>query len=69
MEVFSMVVWIVAIACAAGVAEKWLKNRRLELETRRGDGDDTVYAELDQLRERVEAVSYTHLTLPTTSRV
>ena len=55
MEVFTMVVWIVAIACTAGVAEKWLKNRRLELEARQG-GDESVYAELDQLRERVEVL-------------
>ena len=53
MEVFTMVVLIVAIACGTSLGEKYLKARRLERET---ELDDDVYQDLENLRERVEVL-------------
>ncbi|MDA1075354.1 MAG: hypothetical protein O3A63_11435 [Proteobacteria bacterium] len=54
MDVFTMVVIIVAIACTAGVIEKVLKHRRNELEQQ--PVNDEVYEELDRLRVRIEVL-------------
>jgi hypothetical protein len=53
MDVFTMIVIIVFIACTAGVVERLLKNRRAELEAQ---PTDDVYDELDALRQRVEVL-------------
>jgi cell division protein FtsB len=53
MEVFTMVVLIVLIASAAGVANNYLKNRRLAM---RNGGNGQVAAELEELRRRVETL-------------
>jgi hypothetical protein len=53
MDVFTMVVVIVAIGCGAGVANNYLRTRRLELE--RGPNVD-LEEELAGLKERVAAL-------------
>jgi hypothetical protein len=53
MDVFSMVVVIVAISVGAGVANNYLKTKRLQLQ---GGMNDSVRAELDALRERVRVL-------------
>jgi hypothetical protein len=53
MDVFTMVVVIVAIACTAGIVEKYLKVRRSEASQ---GVNDEVYDELERLRERVEVL-------------
>ena len=50
MEVFTMVVLIVAIACGAGVANNYLKNKRLE---REHAPSDEMLEELRALKQRV----------------
>jgi hypothetical protein len=52
MDVFTMVVVIVAISVGAGVANNYLRNRRLELQ----GGSGQMRAELDALRERVRVL-------------
>jgi len=53
MEVFEMVVLIVAIACVAGVINNYLKNQRLRL---KGAPAEDVLAELDAVKQRVAAL-------------
>ena len=50
MEVFSMVVAIVAISCTAGVINNYLKTRRLEYKQAPGA---ELEAELGALKERI----------------
>ena len=54
MEVFTMVVLIVLIACGTGVINEHFKTRRKELEQSSAGGE--VLDELDLLRERVEVL-------------
>ena len=53
MDVFTMVVIIVFIACAAGVADKYLRSRAQQ---RSAQGSDDVQQALDDLRSRVEVL-------------
>lgn len=53
MEVFTMVVLIVAISCGAGVINNYLKNQRL---VRQHGPDPAWEAELDHLKRRVAAL-------------
>jgi len=53
MDVFTMVVVIVAISVTAGVANNYLKVRRLHPE---GSASDDLRAELAALRERVKVL-------------
>jgi hypothetical protein len=53
MEVFTMVVLIVAISCGAGVINNYLKNQRLSL---KGAPSEDVLAELETLKQRVAAL-------------
>jgi cell division protein FtsB len=53
MDVFTMVVIIVAIACGAGAYNNYLKTRRQEAQS--APAED-VRAELDSLRARVETL-------------
>lgn len=53
MDVFSMVIIIVFIGCASGVANNFLKNQR---ERHRGAPASEVRAELDTLRARIETL-------------
>ncbi len=53
MDVFTMVVIIVAISCLAGVLNNHIKSRN---ETASLDGQDEIEAELDELRARVETL-------------
>jgi len=53
MDVFTMVVVIVAISVGAGVANNYLKNKRL---LHQGGMTDQVRGELDALRERVRVL-------------
>ena len=48
--VFLMVVLIVLISCAAGVAQKYIKLRQQELQTKTDDG---LREELQEVKERV----------------
>ncbi len=50
MEVFDMVVAVVAISCAAGVINNYLKNKRLE---RQVTPDPDLATELEALKQRV----------------
>ncbi|MEQ8861555.1 MAG: hypothetical protein RIC56_23165 [Pseudomonadales bacterium] len=50
MDVFTMVVIIVAISCLAGVLNNFLKTKRATL--RQGPGDEAM-AEIEALKERV----------------
>ncbi len=50
MAVFDMVVAVVAISCAAGVINNYLKNKRLE---RQVDADPDLAKELEALKQRV----------------
>ena len=52
MEVYTMVVAIVAISVGAGLAREYLKTRRYESNGRSGE----VLAELEALRERVRVL-------------
>jgi len=53
VDVFTMVVIIVAVSCGAGVANNYLKNRRLE---RQGGRGEEFRSELEALRERVRVL-------------
>lgn len=53
MDVFTMVVIIVAVGCLAGVANNYLKNQR---DRDGAAADDGHLAELDELRERIEVL-------------
>jgi len=53
MEVFTMVVLIVAISCGAGVINNYLKNQRL---MQRSPPNQDLQAEVDDLKERVAAL-------------
>ena len=53
MDVFTMVVIIVVISCAAGVANNYLKNQR---DRQRQEAVEAPSAELDALRERIEVL-------------
>jgi hypothetical protein len=53
MEMFSMVVAIVAISCAAGAYNNYLKTRRHEA---RSNNSEEFAGELDELRERIEVL-------------
>ena len=53
MDVFTMVVIIVAISCGAGAYNNYLKTRKLE--AKKAPSDD-VLAELDEMRERVQVL-------------
>jgi hypothetical protein len=50
MEVFGMIVAIVAISCAAGVINNYLKTKRMSY--RQGPGEE-VQVEIDALKRRV----------------
>ncbi len=54
MEVFTMVVLIVLIACGTGVLNQHFKTRRKELE--HSSPNDDVYDEVEMLRERIEVL-------------
>ncbi|MCZ6644455.1 MAG: hypothetical protein O7G86_08860 [Gammaproteobacteria bacterium] len=54
MEVFTMVVLIVFIACGTGVINEHFKTRRKELE--HSSPNDDVYDEVEMLRERIEVL-------------
>jgi hypothetical protein len=53
MEVFSMIVWIVAISCGAGVINNYLKTKRM---APKGAPGEDVLAEIEALRQRVAAL-------------
>jgi phage shock protein C len=53
MEVFTMVVLIVAISCGAGVINNYLKNQRMTL---RSAPSEELLGELDALKQRVAAL-------------
>jgi phage shock protein C len=53
MEVFTMVVLIVAISCGAGVINNYLKNQRMML---KGAPSEELLGELDALKQRVAAL-------------
>lgn len=50
MDVFSMVVAIVAISCLAGMVNNYLKTRRMSYKAAPGE---EVAAELESLKQRV----------------
>lgn len=53
MEVFTMVVLIVAISCGAGVINNYLKNQRMVL---KGAPSEELQGELDALKQRIAAL-------------
>ena len=53
MDVFTFVIVIVVVGCAAGVLKDYLKNQR---ELASGEGKEDLLEELDRLRERVEVL-------------
>ena len=54
MSVFTMTVWIVAIACATGVLTEYLKTRRKEVEANLRAGErGAPESEITALSERV----------------
>lgn len=53
MDVFTMVVLIVLIACVTGVAKVHFENRKREQATQ---VDDDLRGELDGIKERVEVL-------------
>ena len=54
MSVFTMTVWIVAIACATGVLTEYLKTRRKEVEANLRAGErGASESEITALSERV----------------
>ncbi len=53
MDVFTMVVIIVAISCGAGMYNNYLKTRKQEANNA---PSEDVLAELDALRQRVEVL-------------
>jgi 16S rRNA A1518/A1519 N6-dimethyltransferase RsmA/KsgA/DIM1 with predicted DNA glycosylase/AP lyase activity len=54
MDVFTFVIIIVVIGCGTGVITEYLKTKRKTAEA--GDADESVYEELDRLRERIEVL-------------
>ena len=52
MDVFKMVVIIVAISCGAGMYSNYLKSKKHA----HSENADELYAEIDRLRERVEVL-------------
>ncbi len=55
MNVFHMVIWIVAIVSVASVLEKYFKTRAKEAEARSSTDEGTV-ARIDALEERVQVL-------------
>ena len=53
MEVFTFVVIIVLIGCGSGVISTYLKTRSEDAQVK---VDDSVYGDLEDLRERVEVL-------------
>lgn len=53
MDVFTFVIIIVIVGCGTGVLSEYFKHKR---KTAEFQGDDSVYEELDRLRERVEVL-------------
>jgi len=53
MDVFTMVVIIVAISCGAGAYNNYLKTRKLEAKSA---PSEDLLAEVDALRERIEVL-------------
>ncbi|MGD8832827.1 MAG: hypothetical protein PVF57_19630 [Pseudomonadales bacterium] len=53
MDVFTFVIIIVVIGCGTGVLTEYFKQKR---KTAQFEPDETVYQELDQLRERIEVL-------------
>ena len=53
MDVFTFVIIIVIVGCGTGVLTEYFKHKRKTADLK---GDDTVYEELDRLRERVEVL-------------
>jgi phosphoribosylanthranilate isomerase len=53
MDVFTMVVVIVAISVGAGVANNYMKLKRLQLH---GSSSEEVLSQLDGLRERIRVL-------------
>ena len=53
MDVFTMVVVIVAISVGAGVANNYMKFKRLQ---HQGSTSDELLAQLDGLRERIRVL-------------
>jgi len=53
MDVFTMVVVIVAVSCFAGVLTKYLESRKEEKSEEVSEG---VLEEMDQLRQRIEVL-------------
>ena len=54
MEVFTMVVLIVAVSCAAGVANNYIKMQSKR--EKHAQADEDTLAEIDALRQRVEVL-------------
>lgn len=50
MDVFTFVIIVVIIGCGTGVLSDYFKTKR---QTAAFEGDETVYQELEDLRERV----------------
>lgn len=53
MDVFSMVVLIVAVSCGAGMYNNYLKTKRLRGDV---DGIEQYQEEIDDLRGRIEVL-------------
>lgn len=53
MDVFTFVIIIVVIGCGTGVLTEYFKHKR---KTAQFEPDETVYQELEQLRERIEVL-------------
>ncbi|MDP6375379.1 MAG: hypothetical protein QF921_07935 [Pseudomonadales bacterium] len=53
MDLYTMVVVIVAISVTAGIVDKYLKTRQKEANV---SVDEGVYTELEQLSERIEVL-------------
>ena len=53
MDVFTMVVIIVAVSCGAGVLNNYIKSKNEESSI---EDQDHLLAELDELRQRVETL-------------
>lgn len=53
MDVFTFVIIIVIVGCGTGVLTEYFKHKRQSGESK---GDEEVYRELDNLRERVEVL-------------
>ena len=53
MDIFTFVIVIVIIGCGTGVLSEYFKHKR---KTAAIEPDESVYEELDRLRERVEVL-------------